>query len=157
MKEKLNKASLIKILFLAVAILLDHLTKYLAFHKKVGLLNKGVSWGLAANLKPVYHIVAAAIINLVLVWLIFTLEGSTENSSKDRELNIASWGLTLILAGGTGNMLSRIVQGGVWDWISLGNFPLFNLADMLINIGVAIFISAYLLYGIKGKSEKDKK
>ena len=50
-------------------------------------------------------------------------------------------GLSLILAGGIGNLLDRIFRGFVIDYIDitpLFNFPVFNFADICITVGVAI-------------------
>jgi signal peptidase II len=50
-------------------------------------------------------------------------------------------GLGLILAGAIGNPIDRLLhQGYVTDFISLGNLPVFNLADLSISIGTAILI-----------------
>ncbi len=49
-------------------------------------------------------------------------------------------GLALILGGAVGNLLDRIYQGSVTDFIDFSNFPAFNVADAGINIGVAIIL-----------------
>jgi signal peptidase II len=46
------------------------------------------------------------------------------------------------LGGAVGNLISRITQGVVTDFIAVGNFPVFNVADSSISIGVAILIIA---------------
>ena len=51
-------------------------------------------------------------------------------------------GTCLILAGGIGNVIDRIFRGFVVDYIDITgiiNFPIFNLADILIVLGIAIF------------------
>lgn len=61
-------------------------------------------------------------------------------------------GLALIAGGALGNLIDRLFRppgfwfGHVVDYISVGNFAVFNLADVSINIGVAVFIIA-LLFG----------
>ena len=54
--------------------------------------------------------------------------------------------LALILAGALGNMLDRVFQGFVVDFIDLHylqwHFPIFNIADSLIFIGAVLLIIA---------------
>ncbi|MEA5595314.1 signal peptidase II [Rivularia sp. UHCC 0363] len=54
------------------------------------------------------------------------------------------WGYGLILSGAIGNGIDRFVLGYVIDFIDfkLINFPVFNLADVFINIGIACLIIA---------------
>ena len=58
----------------------------------------------------------------------------------------------LQLAGASGNLLDRLKMGKVTDFISVGTFPVFNVADASISIGVAI-----LLLGVWIKERNEKK
>jgi signal peptidase II len=50
-------------------------------------------------------------------------------------------GLMFIFSGAVGNLINRIFSGGVIDYIDLfGRWPVFNLADILINIGIVLLI-----------------
>lgn len=54
--------------------------------------------------------------------------------------------LSLMLAGSLGNLIDRIIQGHVTDFLSVGNFPVFNIADSSISTGVALMLlSVWLL------------
>ncbi len=55
-------------------------------------------------------------------------------------------GLALILGGAVGNLLDRLYQGHVTDFIDFIHFPAFNVADAAINVGVAAIVIA-LLFG----------
>jgi signal peptidase II len=49
-----------------------------------------------------------------------------------------------IFAGAVGNMINRVFLGYVIDYLELPNWPTFNLADILINIGVVLLIVSLL-------------
>ena len=50
--------------------------------------------------------------------------------------------LTLQLGGAAGNLSDRLIHGTVTDFISLSTFPVFNVADASISIGVAVLIAS---------------
>lgn len=54
-----------------------------------------------------------------------------------------SWGMIFLLSGGIGNFIDRVFRGEVIDYLSVGNFPIFNLADIFINVGIGIFLGLY--------------
>lgn len=60
-----------------------------------------------------------------------------------------SWALVLILSGAVGNMVDRLNYGYVIDYILVYyqtyKFPVFNLADIVINIGVGLLILDWIL------------
>jgi len=49
-------------------------------------------------------------------------------------------GFGLIVGGGLANIIDRIGDGTVTDFIQVGSFPVFNVADSCITIGVAILL-----------------
>ena len=60
--------------------------------------------------------------------------------------NWDQWGYGLILGGAVGNGIDRFVLSYVIDFLDfrLINFPVFNLADVFINIGIAcLFIASF--------------
>jgi signal peptidase II len=68
------------------------------------------------------------------------------------------WSLRLAmifqLGGALGNMIDRIRYGYVIDFISVKNFPVFNIADSSISIGVAILLLGILIQEIKLRKNK---
>ena len=56
------------------------------------------------------------------------------------------------LSDGSGSFLSRLVVGRVTDFISVGTFPVFNVADSEITVGVIV-----LLLGVWLKEREEKK
>ncbi|WP_252895222.1 signal peptidase II [Fructilactobacillus florum] len=56
------------------------------------------------------------------------------------------WGLSLMLTGTVGNLLDRLVNGFVTDMLKLEifNFPIFNLADCYLTLGVLLIMIGIL-------------
>jgi signal peptidase II len=59
----------------------------------------------------------------------------------------ATLGIGMMLGGAAGNLIDRVRVGRVTDFIDFPNFPSFNVADSAINVGVAIVIIGYLVFG----------
>ena len=50
------------------------------------------------------------------------------------------WGIGLILGGALGNWVDRIRFGAVVDFLDFRIWPVFNLADTAISVGVGLFL-----------------
>lgn len=74
---------------------------------------------------------------------------------------MAMWMLTLILSGGIGNLIDRVRLGYVVDMFNLQfmNYPVFNVADILVVIGAIGFAAYYLLLDdkVQKKLAEEKK
>ena len=104
--------------------------------------NSGAAFGSFQNGNPVFTVLA--IIVIVLIFYYFP-----RIEASDWTLRVA---LVLQLAGASGNLVDRLLRGKVTDFISIGTFPVFNVADSSITIGVVI-----LLLGVWLKDRADKK
>ncbi len=51
----------------------------------------------------------------------------------------------LIIGGALANLLNRAIFGWVTDYISVGSFPVFNLADSAITVGAVLIIAENLI------------
>jgi signal peptidase II len=94
--------------------------------------NTGASFGLMSGRNTLVFLVASIIIVFTLVWFfIFRKKNSV-------------WtfvGLGLILGGALGNnILDRLARGKVIDFFDLGWWPVFNVADIAIVVGVIIVV-----------------
>ena len=95
--------------------------------------NEGVAFGLAggAGIGLVLVTVAA----LALIAFVF---------SRDPE-RPGMWVAVGLLAGGAlGNLIDRLAAGEVTDYIDVGSWPAFNLADVAITAGVVLMVLIYL-------------
>jgi len=140
-----------KLYFLCLSIfiiLIDQSSKYLIFYNHKIFLNKDFllfkldfvkNYGAAFNIfsgSRVFLSLISIIFSILLIYLIFR-----KNTLNSFDLYTYSF----ILGGTIGNGIDRIYKGFVVDFINLNfiNFPVFNIADISINIG---FI--FLLYNI---------
>lgn len=55
------------------------------------------------------------------------------------------WGYGLIIGGALGNVLDRIPDGLVTDFVRVGSFPVFNMADSCITVGVCLLLVSSVL------------
>ena len=131
-----------------IIILIDQFTKYLMFFNYNIYVNKDLvlfkldfvkNYGAAFNIfsgSRIFLSIISIIFSILLLYLILR-----KNTSK----SIDMYSYSFILAGTVGNGLDRIIKGFVIDFINLNfiDFPVFNIADISINIGFII-----LLYNI---------
>jgi signal peptidase II len=103
--------------------------------------NSGAAFGMFQNGNLVFTVLAFIVIAAILYYY-----PSVERD--DWTLKVA---MGLQLAGAAGNLIDRLRMGKVTDFISVGTFPVFNVADSSITMGVAI-----LLLGVWLKERKNR-
>ena len=107
--------------------------------------NYGAAWGIFSNGTIVLAI-------LSIVFLFFALKYIIELKNANT-LNTISYGI--VLGGVFGNLVDRLVRGHVVDFISFKifsyDFPIFNVADIFIVIGIALIVIETLLENKKVK------
>jgi signal peptidase II len=62
--------------------------------------------------------------------------------------------MSLQLSGALGNLIDRLTIGHVTDFVSVGNFPVWNIADASITIGVVVLILGVWITEIEEKKKK---
>jgi len=100
------------------------------FFHVVHWYNKGAAFGLFQNGSMVFTVLAIVISALIIYYY-------PRLAEKDGVMRIA---LGLQLGGAIGNLIDRLLFGHVTDFIAMGDFPVFNIADASITIGVIIII-----------------
>jgi signal peptidase II len=138
-----------------VVVVIDQLTKWWALNHlddgdidlfwtlRLNLtFNEGSAFGQGDGLGPVIGIVSI----LVVLFLLRAAVG--ERSTLDRV------GLGLLIGGATGNLLDRIfraddgiLSGAVVDFVDFQWWPVFNVADAAITVGI---VGAVLQFGQRG-------
>lgn len=101
--------------------------------------NSGMAFSRGQGMGPVIAVVAT----LVIVWLLMSLRGVGGR--------LATFGMGCVIGGAAGNLIDRIFRGDAWlrgavvDFIDFQWFPIFNIADMAINVGAgALILNAIL-------------
>ena len=126
-------------------VLIDQFTKYLMIYNKKLFINKDFllfkldfvkNYGAPFNIfsgSRVFLSLISIFFSILLIYLIF----------RKNTLNLFDlYSYSFILGGSIGNGIDRIYKGFVVDFINLNiiNFPVFNIADISINIGFIILL-----------------
>lgn len=110
--------------------------------------NTGAAWGIFSN-----GTVLLGLLSVVFL-IVFTKYILDQKSiSLFNSINYA-----LIIAGVFGNMIDRFARGFVVDFLNFQifsyDFPVFNVADIFIVIGIMLVVIDYLLVGGKNDSRR---
>lgn len=133
---------------------LDQWTKWLAetnltFHEPVPVIEPFLNWTLAYNYGAAFSFLADAggwqkwfFSGLALVMSLFLIGYLIK---VPRQAKLLATGLALVLGGAIGNLIDRLLHGHVIDFIhvhyaDVWHYPIFNIADMGISIGVAMIL-----------------
>ena len=151
------------ILIAGVIIILDQITKawvranvplggvwsylpWLApYARVIYITNTGVAFGLLQNMGWVFAVLAVIISGVIIYYY-------PRVDSKNVLLRIA---LPMQLAGALGNLIDRLLfNGKVTDFVSVGNFAIWNVADASITVGVALMVLDILVQEVRDHRAK---
>ena len=143
------KTKLYYLSFSIFIIFIDQLTKYLALHYNKTILNKDFIFfklDLIKNYGAAFNILSGSRIFLSIVSLIFSILIVYLILKNDSLKTLDYYSYSFILGGTIGNGVDRIIKGYVVDFINLNiiSFPVFNIADISINIGFFILLYSVL-------------
>jgi len=154
MKNK-TRLLVVDVLCLILFTALDQITKYMAVLYLKGkpdipiiedmlvlqyLENKGAAFGMLQNQK-IFFIFIEVIILFVIGFVLLRMPAQ-------KKYNLLHLILVLIASGAIGNMIDRVVQDYVVDFIYFVwiDFPIFNVADIYVTCATAAFALAILFY-----------
>ena len=146
------KRTLLRLALVAGAVVaIDQWTKHWATHslayrppvEVLGTLvrltytrNSGVAFGIGAGTGFPYY-VFSIVAAVAILWLL--LRGRVVDAPRQ-------WALSLVFGGALGNLIDRVTTGEVVDFILLSwkqwSFPVFNVADSAVSVGVVLFALA---------------
>jgi signal peptidase II len=142
-----------------IVIALDQATKYavvkkMALGESIPLIpgvfhltshrNMGAAFGILQNQRWLFVVITLVVVAGIIVTLY----------RIGRKLPVTSLGLALVLGGAIGNFIDRVSTGQVVDFLdfTLINFPIFNVADSAITIGVVL-----LLWDVLTESRRNRR
>ena len=139
----------ISLIIIIILILIDQVSKIcldIFLTKDINLIsdilvitkveNEGIAFGI--NKQNFVNIILSVAILIFIVNYII-------NQKANLNIKILVF-LDLILAGGISNLLDRIFKGAVFDFIKVGDFPVFNIADCCIVIGWILFVINFVFF-----------
>ena len=101
----------------------------------VHFTNTGAAFGILEGAGPLLLFTSAIGVAVILVYLV---------NPGGAASPLMRAGLTLMLGGALGNLIDRVGDGEVVDFIKFPEWPAFNVADSAITIGVVILVWALL-------------
>lgn len=157
MKKKKNVLLFVDVLAVVLLIALDQVTKYLAVLKLKGqeafsiipkvlelkyLENRGAAFGMLQNQKAFF--ICMEVLILVIVCYILA------KCPAQKKYRLGRICMVCIAAGDVGNMIDRVMQDYVVDFIYFVpiNFPIFNVADIYVTLS-AIGLVLLLMFVYK--------
>lgn len=101
--------------------------------------NTGAAFGLFRDYSSVLTVVAMVGVAALLLYTFFIHHRFSVLDNTPGKFTLG-----LVLGGTVGNLIDRLLQGSVTDFIDIGIWPTFNIADSAIVVGITIFVY-YLL------------
>lgn len=96
--------------------------------------NQGAAWGILSGHVSLFIVVAVVALGGMIYYF-------SKTSAKDK---LTRYGIVLTFAGAVGNIIDRVALGYVRDFLDFVifgyDFPVFNIADMAVVIGVGLII-----------------
>lgn len=155
MKKRKAILLIIDLAMMALFTYLDQFTKYLAVvhlkdHPSVPIIknvlalqyleNRGAAFGMLQNQK-IFFIFIEVLILLVIAFVLIKVPA-------DKKYTLVNVILVLVASGAIGNMIDRVAQDYVVDFIyfELIDFPIFNLADIYVTCATAVFVIVVLFF-----------
>jgi signal peptidase II len=107
--------------------------------------NTGAAFGLFKEGSMVFTVLAFIVIGLILYYY-------PQVEKADWSLRLA---MSMQLGGAIGNLTDRLAIGHVTDFISIGTFPVFNVADASISVGAVVLLLGIWVLERNEKKKKD--
>lgn len=145
--------------FLAILVLItDLITKVATEGKHINIIDGVLSIFSSHNTGAAWSILNKHTWILIVLSIIFIGAILFANYKFKQKNMLYTIGLGLVIGGAIGNLIDRVAFGYVRDFISLDfiNFPIFNIADCAITIGVVLLGLFFVLLTAKDIKNKKK-
>jgi len=122
------------------------------FLRLIHARNTGAAFGIFPNhtfLLTVVSFIGAAVV------LFYTFYLCRRFLFLNNGISMAALGA--VLGGTVGNLIDRLTLGYVTDFIAVGTFPAYNVADASITTGVSVFAGSLIYLLVREKQEAKEK
>ena len=109
--------------------------------------NTGAAFGMLSGKGVLLSVITAVLLVALLVYAV-------RNIGKVPKVETAA--LSLIIGGGLGNLVTRLIHGYVIDFFNFYFWPVFNVADICICVGCALLVYSVLILEPKLKKAETK-
>ncbi len=108
--------------------------------------NRGAAFGMLADHRWIFMVMSVVGIGALFLWMLF-------DKSLTRSMKVI---LSMIVGGGIGNMIDRVMLGYVVDFIDCRfvDFYVFNVADSFVTVGCFLFIILVTMTELKNLKNK---
>ncbi len=108
-------------------------------------VNPGIAWGmrLQGGVQEVLIAIALIVVAVLAVRNVRLPKGSGTPPPANRPKipdPVQPIAFGMILGGGLANIVDRLKDGVVTDYVQVGTFPIFNVADSCVTLGVALLL-----------------
>lgn len=109
--------------------------------------NTGAAFNLGEGHEPLMAFIATAVTLWLIVWVL-----QEERGLKQPSL-LMGLGAGFLIGGALGNLVDRFVRGRVTDFLEFTfvSFPVFNLADVCIDVGIGLII----IFALKNRRQTE--
>jgi len=145
----------------ATIITLDQFTKWLvrsnlaygetwpensdAFLRIIHVTNSGAAFGILQGATP--FLIVTSMLGLAAILLYYVY--------PPMDHGLIRIALGLQLGGAIGNLIDRVRLGEVTDFVDVGSFPTFNVADSAISVSIVAVLVFFFLQEAQGSNEHD--
>jgi len=146
MKKIKVKHIVIFLLILGLSLAVDRIIKYLALNyllQDINLISGFLKLELTKNVGIAFSIGLPMILQIIIFPILFILGLYFICKYFDYSKTSVQIISGAVAGGAIGNFIDRIYYGHVIDYISVSMFPVFNLADMEIVIGIFLLVVFY--------------
>lgn len=134
-------------LIFALFLALDQVTKIVLDGKTIGIFDGIISLTSSHNYGAGFSILTGKGWLLIILTFVFLGVLGVYNHFQRQKNALYKWSIALIVSGAIGNLIDRIFLGYVRDFIyfELINFPIFNVADSCLTIGITM-LCVFLIF-----------
>ena len=158
----MKKSVILKVILICVVITFDLVSKALLFNVDLtlipglissrdvgGVLNTGGAWGILGD-STIFLIIITII--FIGIFVFFDYKWKIKN-------NLYLVSIAFIIGGAIGNLIDRILFGGVRDFLYFEfypSFPTFNVADSFLCVGIVLMLVYIFFFSSRDFKEKEQ-